>query len=512
MRTHSVVAITLVLVLIAGSALAYGPSIHMREADFFVTQCELNPTAGLQHNSDYLRRFRSDLLLGSIWPDIGRVITVNLLAGKVDENLYDPHNRHFVQWMLDESLAAYPENPWRVAFAVGNHMHCAGDAVAQDMLTQHLAVRWALGEMDIVTGTMDAHPGGENEAFVEGGLEFMHPALDIYWAMVEDFVLSPEGLVHLLAIVDDYLTAYAEYFAVDLPLSADAATEIVAEILTSYPLGFPPCARNADPVVLNWARSGFDTDALAAAKGFDTDELLRVIGNGVLGRENWDNYYDEGFFGLPPTMMLDFAAGQPFFDEFPNWSAAPMKSSVIQSLASYLPDQFAVEDGRFVMSLNWYENDALIPITSIDAASPPATLTLEVVLFDTLGRTRDDPSIILRVRDDSPDAVVSAQREFDDVTVDPWTYNQHGMVRLQLEIEPTGAIERGATGLVADLIPGDQTDGLPFLTTDWAAYALIDEIDMTKDAYTLQYSSYNHWPYSLRIVYDGAAAVEGGAP
>ncbi|MDP8223974.1 MAG: hypothetical protein P9L99_11490 [Candidatus Lernaella stagnicola] len=498
-------AIMVMLVLLLGSvsvATAYGPSTHMREADHFLTLCELQPQAGVQYDADFLRRHRRDLLLGSIWPDIGRVLTDKAVLGKVDENSVDPHNRHFVTWLLNEALTDYPADEWRVAFAIGNHMHCAGDATAQDMLTQHMAVVWGLGEMDAITGTMDNHPGGENEAVLEGGLEFMEPAFSYYFELVDEFITSPGGLARLTQIVSYYLDRYAEYFSLEVDYEPDALVGLIVDAFSDYPHNFPPCSANAQPEVLRWARSGFDNAQWAGAKGIDWDELGRVINNGLLEKDTWDRYFTEGFFAFSPQMMLDYHEGQGWYDYFPNWSAKAMKSGSIQSLSRALPQVLVPEDGRFLLDMNWYENDSTTPITSIDAASPPATVTLSLVLFDSHGRFLDDDSLMIRVREDSLDQTEVALQLFDDVSVDPWTYDVNGPLQVEVDFDPSPAITNGATGLIVELIHGESSTGRPYFTTDWSVYEQIEGIDLTKDAYTLQYSTYGHWPYSLRINYD----------
>ncbi|NLH49083.1 MAG: hypothetical protein GX444_10820 [Myxococcales bacterium] len=486
---------------------AYGPSTHMREADYFINLCELHPQPGIEYDADLLRRERAYLLLGALWPDVGRVITADAFARKVDENSVDPHNRHFVSWMLDGALAAYPDHPERVVFAIGNLMHCAGDATAQGMLTEHMSVVWKLGEMDVLTGTMDDHPGGENEAVLEGGLEIMEPRFDLYADLIEDFIATESGRQELLTIISDYLALYDEYFSPDRVIDPLAAFRTVENALTDLPANFPTCSPNAPRAIVDWARSGFTDFAALGEKGLDTDELLRVIGNGILNKAEWDRYYDEGFFAYSPTMLLTFGEGQPFYDLFPNWSTPQMKSGVVDSLAAYLPAALAVEDGRFLLEMSWFENDALVPVTSIDAASPPATVTLHLVYYDTPGRSVTATPLLVRVREDSPDAFTVVEAVADTV-LDPWAYDIDGPAEVNVGFDPASAIANGAAGFILELIDGEDAAAPPFFTTDWSVYGQITELDLTKDAYTLNYATYGKWPYSLQIVYpDGAHRV-----
>ncbi|HPM78886.1 MAG TPA: hypothetical protein PK961_17490, partial [bacterium] len=383
-------------------------------------------------------------------------------------------------------------------------MHNCGDIVAQDMLVQHLAVRGRLGELDIVVGSFDDHAAGEVETLIEGGLEFMEPAFDIYWEMIDYFFLHEDGRRRLLEATNFYLAMYEEYFGVRVKISPRRAAQWAA-----YFLADPrriPVAHNGGEAVYRFALSGFTDPTPFADLTIDWDELLRLLTGPAITPAFWDTYYAEDFYLLSPTMMLTFAAGQGYYDVFPNWSAKMMKSGVIQSLAHYLPEQLTVEDGRFVLDLNWYPNDALVSITSIEAISPPATVTLEVVLYDVPGRTSTENAVTLRVREDSPDATPIASASAD-VYVDPWTYDVNEPATLSVEFSPAASIANGATGFIAELSLGDDPQALPYFTTDWSIYAQIDEIDMSKQAYTMQYSTYGHWPYSLFIEYPPDSAV-----
>jgi hypothetical protein len=487
----------LATVLVSASAFASGPSMHMREADRFITVLELQPEAGITYEPDFLRRDRRFLILGSIWPDIGRVLPRAQSGQKVDEGLVDPHNRHFVEFMLADALADYEASPWKVPFALGNLAHCTSDAVTQGLLVEHQAVRAGLGELDVVVGYGDDHPGGENEVLIEGGMEFMEPAFDYYVEMVQDFTLSIHGIGELAAAVTFFEQEWHAYFGGD---DAADGLPVVLDALTDFPNHFPPCAPHAPAPLVRFARSGFlDLDALGDLS-IDWAELARLLAGPAGNRAFWDDYYNEGFYQLTPTLLRTFQDGQPFFDDFPNWLALMMKSGVIQSLNQYLPDMPAGDDGRFIMALEWLPDDSTTPITSIDAASPPATVTLRVVFYETLGRTASGDVATLRVREDSADAPALASAA-GNVHVDPWQFDQIGPPQLEVSFDPSVAIADGAAGLFAELAYGDDPDAPAYFTTNWAVYEQIDQLDMTKDCYTLNYAAYGREPYSLAIDY-----------
>jgi hypothetical protein len=428
---------------------------------------------------------------------VARVLTKQDSHGDVDEESVDPHNRHFATWLMNG--AAGDESKLFV-FAMGNLVHCAGDATSQGMLVQHLAVRAHLGEMDVVVGVMDDHPGGENEALVEGGLEFMLPAFDYYLEMLDEFVLSPAGFAELLDITAFYLDKYEEYFG--LAVDRDRVEATLRSAFRDFPRDFPPCSPRAPWPLVRFARSGFRDVGALAEVSIDWNELLRVLGP-ILSPAFWNTYYDEEFFDYSATMLLGFENGQAFFDWFPNWSPGMMKSSVIQSLAYYLPGELQTEDGLFLRDLIWYDpSGAGDPLTEIDATNPPDSLTIALGLYVVPGRTSAEQTITVRVREDSPEAPVVAQATFEFAT-DPWEYAGDEPVTPVVgpTFDPQPSIAVGAGGFFAELVRGDDPNGPAYFTTNWEVYEQIEEIDMTKVAYTSQYAVYGQWPHSLEIVY-----------
>lgn len=490
-----VFAFCLATVLVASGALAYGPSVHMREADHYIVLSELYPQPGVDHNAEFLRRHRMFLRLGAIWPDIANVIVseAGMPAGKGGPS----HLPEFNTFLLEQALVEYPDDPWKVAFAAGNLIHCTGDIVAQDMLTQRLAVKAHTGELDVLVGYFDDHAGGEVEMLLEGGLEFMKPRFDLYLDMTRYFVLSEAGLAKLLAAVQWYLPLYEEYFNPAVGFDEDEAFEIAAYYL-AHPRRIVPDPEMAG--LYNFAASGFTDVSGLKQVSFDLDELLRVIGE-ILKPAFWDTYYDEEFYLLSPYMRLTYEPGQAFYENFAIWTSKMMKSGMIQSLSYYLPEELATEGGRFVMELDWFAGAGITPITSISASDPPATVTLEVVLYDTPGDTAGDEVVMLRVREGSPSGALVAY-DSANVAVDPFTYDVNEPAVLTVTFDPAPSIANGAEGFFAELAHGDNPQALPYFTTDWSVYQQIDEIDMGKAAYLQQYSTYDHWPYSLNVVGD----------
>lgn len=463
------------------TAFAYGPSIHMREADSYLLSCRTDPLPGPEHNPQLLERHLPYLRLGAIWPDIARVIVGLLDDAKVDEGLVDPHNRHFNEHLLALALDDYPEAQWQVAFAMGNLIHNAGDLVSQCMLTQHLAVLGHTGEMDVFVGQYDDHPGGEVEMLVEGGLEFTQPAFHLYNYLANFFLLTQQGREGLMQVLHLYLNEYRDYFGIDVPIGIDEAYDAVVEEL-----------ENLGPT--RWL---MEQAPFTAALTVDTDELIRILISPVITRAFWDAYYDEGFFDLSVFIICTFRSGQGYFDQFPNWSSKMMKSGMIQSLAHYLPDQLETEGGRFLADLTWTNDDTGNPVTSISAAAPPSSITCTAVFYEVPGASSSD-TVTLRIKEDSPSGNVAAFQSAD-VGVDPWDYGDTELSVLSVTFDPAVSIGNGATGFFVEIAHGDDAQTLPYFTTDWSVYEQITDIDMTKSAYTLQYSSYGAWPYSLAV-------------
>ena len=498
MRRLVCCALLILLGGLASPALAYGPSIHMRELERFITMSELQPPATAAFSPDLLRRQWRYLMLGAFWPDLARLLVNARRDDGVDENLVDPHNRHFVMWLLDNALAQPPENEWQVAFAQGNLGHCAGDSVSQDMFVEYEAVVAHFGAMDILPSMAAGAPDGLNEDLVEGGLEFMEPALSYYLVMVDDFLTTDAGRQELSTVLTFYLAAYHEYFPNARVLDADRALPLVLDALADFPRRFPPCAPRGSPALRNFARGGFRDRGRLAGGAVDWQELTRFLTGPAITQAFWDRYYDEGYFDFSPTMLLTFADGQPFFDDFPNWSEPLMRASVLQSLAYYLPGRLTPNRGRFLFDLGWFPDGANSPVTSIDAAAPPVQIVLTATFIDSLDAASVSPWVTLVVREDSAAATVVASAT-GDVANDPHFYNVNPPRTLSVAFDPAPSIAAGANGFFAELHEGKDPGGPLDLTTNWDIYTQITGIDMTQDVYTSQYAVYGQWPYSLQI-------------
>lgn len=469
--------------LLCSAAFAYGPSTHMREADYYISLCETNPMPGPEHNPDLLRRNRFYLWLGSIWPDIARVI---MDKDKVDEGLNDPHNRHLNYFLLQDALSTYPADEWKVAFAVGCLLHNTGDLVAQDMICQRMGVEAHLGEMDVFPGIADA-TGSEVEGLIEGGMEFIFPALWLYTGMFSHFFLDLDGLADLSEVHAYYQTIWNDFFTKEFKGSF---TDLLVAI------------DDFNPNHYAWSQmtglESFWNDLATGKASFTVDwsEFISVMVSAVLNPDFWNIYYDEGYFELSPTIMLTFEPGQGYFDHFPNWSSNMKKAGVINSLAYYLPGILEEDNGRFVWDLYWTNDDNGQKITSINTGASPSSITLTVVFWDVPGRSSTEDTVTIRVREDSPSSNILAIFS-GDVGIDPWTYDVNDPASLSFSFDPSGAIGGDAAGLIVEIANGIDPAALPFFTTDWGVYEQITQLDMTKDVYTTHHATYGIWPHSL---------------
>ncbi len=500
MRASILLLIFLVTVNLSGRAGAYGPSTHMRETERYIELCRENPLPGPEHDPDLLQEGIWFFRLGSIWPDIARLLTYDNSGGAVlvDENLVDPHNRHFNRHLLNQALEIFPEDDWKIPFTTGCLLHNTGDLVAQDLLTQHMAVRSRTGELDILPGFYDDHAGGEVEGFVEGGLEIAHAESFLYRGMIFHFLIQPAGRADLLMVLEYYLEEYEQYFEVPLCPGPDEAFLGVEEILSGEPWSLlAPVARDA----FNQLCGGYAARATFPGNGLiDWSEVTRMYNGPASSRRFWSLYRTEGYSDLSPMILLTFDDGQGYFDNFPNWSSKMMKSGAIQSLNAYLPDELEPEDGRFLSELEWLDDDTGGSIVSIDPFDPPSSVTLSLALYETPGRTPGADTVSLRVREDSESGTLAAWTA-GSARMDPWDIEGVAPVVLAVSFDPGPYITNGAGGFFAEVGHGSNPEDRPWLTTDWSVYRRIDEIDMDKAAYTLQYSTYGHWPYSLEIAW-----------
>ena len=490
----SVLCAILAVGIAAWPAQAYGPSTHMREAEHYIEILQAKTLPDPHHDPQLLENDIWMLRLGSIWPDLAGPIFKS--TRKVDEHYVNPHNRHLNIYMLEQALAQYPTDPWKVAFAVGCLLHNTGDLVSQDMFTQHLAARAWTGELNVFNGIMDDHVGGENEGLVEAGLEIAFPALDLYLDMADHFILDPDGRARLQETYDFFAQIWDDFFAD--PAAApepEGFDHVIWELADLRRIVIP---EGVTAVQLSGLALGLAETHSAGKSLINWGELVRMLSGPLATPGFFDMYYDEGYFDLSPTIMLTFEPGQGCFDYLPNWSSKIMRSGSIISLNSYLPDHLAYEDGIFIYDQKWISTNTGEPVFFVDAtaASEPVTLIMKVFMIP--GRTPTDDVVTMRIREDTPERQVVAAVS-GNVYMDAFEPGTYVPITLSVGFTPAESIGRNARGFFAELAHGEDPEALPFFTTDWSLYQRIDVIDFSADAYVWNYSTYNHWPFSLKV-------------
>lgn len=467
---------------------AYGPSIHIRESMKFQELNRQFPQTGLQHDPAYLDQFVWELRLGAIWPDLGRVIVSHPVPPKgfprgavnVDEGMVDPHNRHFNMFMMQQGLSEYPNNPWKVAFGLGNLCHNTGDGVSQSMLVPHMSVRGRMGPLDLTTVEEHGVPDGADEDFIEGAMEFVHPAPGVYADMTKHFILDPVGQAELGNITYWYLDQYFSYFHLPRAMMPrnDDVLDLVIKLLEGLPLSLlQPIAK----IAYQWLESNFSLAVLAQLP-VHWDEVTRLLLSPVMTPAFWQLYYTEGFFTYSPTALLTFRDGEWFWDELPNWSPYIMQMGATLAFNVYNPTVLEPEDAIFPLNWCWQDEDTGACVRSVSASKLPTRIRLSTRVFQVPGRTKvpTDPTITLRIRADMGDHValggkVIAAASFD-VASDIWDFNA---------TTPSAPIYRPTTltvdfsaadlapflgqlkGLHGELVHGSASAALPFFTSDW---------------------------------------------
>ncbi|MCB9476920.1 MAG: hypothetical protein H6685_08610 [Deltaproteobacteria bacterium] len=480
------------------TAKAYGPSIHIREADAYLDLLKDVDLPGPEHDRRLLKRNKWELRLGAIWPDLARILVDSGAIGTgVDEGMVDPHNRHLNYFMLQDAIDSGEE--WKIAFAVGCLMHNVGDSISQGMLVEHMNVRGHLGEMDLLPGTYDDHPGGETEGLIEGGMEVVHLDLGAYLGMAFHFLIGSGGSARLTEVLDYYNEIWSSFFGQASAVRPGSIKDL------RYMLGdlahrTPPCNHHAamryladptpDPLL--------SPDAVAA---INQAELDRVFGGPAGTAEWWNIYYDEGYHDLAPFALLTYAPGQGYYDNLPNWSSKMMKSGSMQGLNEYLPGEMAVEDGWFVSDLYWVDDTTGHRITSYDADANSSSVTAYVSVYAAPGRTKTTDRITFTADIVQLGGNTVPYGHFPvNFVVDPMDVDGFAPQTITITVDATALNSAQAVHL--SLSDGGVNDGnLPFFTTDWSGYDGIDEVDMSSAAYD-QYATFDLWPQSLRVTHN----------
>jgi hypothetical protein len=479
------------------AALAYGPATHINEAERYLELLHASPLPGLKGDEASLSQ-RQNLLyfkLGSIFPDIAR---------ELPGTYFEPHEPRFTYFLFDSAARETPDEPWKVAFGLGNLAHSSSDMAAQDFVTQYFTVAAHLGELNTIEGEMDTHPGGENEAFVEIGIELAYFEPREYLQMARFFALPPLGAARLKKVIDYYFTMAARYYGEpSQPQSAfdrDENFRAGNRIMTNLPYSL----WDHNPI-WRWLARTQDLALMSdpakppalADYSLNRAEIRRLLRGPGFPLRKFFRRYQEYFRDLGPTILREIEPGNHWYEDWKTWDPNMMKSAALESLNYYLPTIYSVTRGDFVADMafrNEATNELLVAITS-DAAPLRIVATAEIY-----SATASTQTMTIRVRQDAPgndynhDTIVASATQ--SVSTDPFQYGQKKRDILQVVFEP-GPYLATAEGFYLELVADGEEKA--FFTSTFEYYQQIEALDMTAAPYAM-YSTYDAWPRSLRVI------------
>ena len=485
MRKFLMLMIAAILLPVSVSAL--GPATHMRESRLYVANLSTDPLPGEPRGDLTLLSDPANtpyLELGSIFPDLGRA-----LSG----SYFEPHDRDFGWHVFSRGVEEMATDPWKLAFGLGYLNHLTGDITAQDVMTQYYATRFPFGEMDVVQGLMDDHAGGENELVAEMWTEALQAELSDYTDLATFFFQAGR----LTAVLDWYNELALEHFGP--PTSkisvADQRTEALAWI-RSWPMVIETVRANVADGIVAYAQMKVGLNAATALPSINHYELQRILDMDVFGSDYWDEY-PSYFRNLGPHILRVINPSEHWYTDWPNWSAQGMIGGSIQGLCAYAAD-FSGNDRQVVFRAGFRDGGGSA-LVSFDRTNPPASFFAYAEVFNVYDDTVD---IVVRVREDHPglsiddDPIVAEC----DVTIDTDLFDYSAVARDEIvcEVTPAASLD-DVTGYTLEVARDDDPDGKSFFTSNFDLLRDIEEIDLDSAAYEAMFSTYDHYPRSLKI-------------
>ncbi len=455
MTRHVVLRFAVVLAAIAvtGPSLAYGPPVHVREADRYAA---LHPELGTPELRPYLQ-------LGAVFPDIGQA-SVTFPVGTHAKGLADA--------LL--AAAEVEGTPWKVAFATGYRLHLASDISSHVYVVPWLTAHGNLGTLNLF-GAPDVKPAGDNELLVEswGDLRNGHTGafVDMAWAFVFEDTAALEEVVDFYAEV---MTAYAGggadaealkaelmVFWEDLKakvgsMEPELAMAIVDGLLESGCGGFLDIL---DSGLLGSVLAGFPQgDELGEPHPGEVRRLLEHPA--CAAPDDFWGLYGAHFADLGPT-ILDTDA---WFTGFPTYRGQVIAAGVLQGLAADAPELWAHRPDVLLYDAGFVGPDGKA-LTAIDAAAPPGEVTAWTEVFLARGEAVE---VELRVIVDRP-GIGRGPTPAEDVVATATAIVSPGPERtvLSATFDPGPRVAE-AEGFALEW--RRVGDALPWLTSDVARY------------------------------------------
>ncbi|MGM0578065.1 MAG: hypothetical protein ACQEXJ_20240 [Myxococcota bacterium] len=458
------------LASLGGSAAAFGPGVHVREADHYA---EVHPEWADDDLRPYLR-------FGAVFPDI-RSAGVDLPVNSHDKALGE----------AIEAVAQEEGVPWKVAFARGYRLHTASDTSAQVFY-----IPWLNAETDLQVVDLFCNPGigavGDNELLVEGFGDVhsghMTAFVDAAWLLLME---EPERLE---ALVDLFVAGLRAHVGETFDEEA-----VRAEILALWD-------DVADKV------GGFDPqlvkDLLVEAKTWDLATVVDVLTSGIfqgllgdvpnapdstepdpyeirrleehpLGQDPaaYFSAYDEHFEDLGRSIFDD-----PAFAPWPWWHGQAMISGVVQGLARHA-EPWAHRSEVLLWDAGFEGPDGA-GIDALSAGDAPGTVVAWSELFVALGGPVE---VTMEIVPDVPGVLASATDgeviASDTAVVVPGA--ERTFLEAAFEPGPHMAAAEGFT--VRWRVEGDDR---PYLSSDWDRYVVYADAPLFRPPYDDGYAGF----------------------
>jgi hypothetical protein len=454
----------LIAALVASLGVAYGPGVHVREADLYVQE---HPELA----DPELRRF---VRLGAVFPDLrsgGVALPVNT------------HDRALGEAIL--AVAHADGEPWKIAFAQGYRLHTASDTVAQ-----LLYLPWLNASSDLQQVNLFGREGlgavGDNELFIEGYGDLhtgdLQAFVDTAYAFLFDAPGELEEVVELFmaglaAVAGDELDDVAArasidafWFSVESTLSGLDPGFVASLLAESHTLTVSE--------VIALLSSGLFADLLGSVPG--SDGQLQADPHEMARLELHPAGATPGaFFGAYESIFASAAftiLEDPGYASWPWYREAPIVAGIVQGFALGRPDvwshrpevllwgaRFEDEEGAPLASLTGGGQVTVRATSELFRAFPgaPVAVSLEVVPRQGGGLSATP----------SQEVIASATE---------WV--AYGAERATLSVEFTLDTEAAAVEGYA-MRWRVEGDPLPFLETDWARYSVLADAPLFRPSY-----------------------------
>lgn len=476
--------IALLALLAPAQALAYGPGVHVREADRTLELLAADPSwaaaAATPAATTWLRA-------GAISPDF------QWLTGALGFG----HAKTLSYHLLDVA-----DTPERRLFALGHLTHICSDASAETFLTPTLFASAPLGMFDLFAGYDDAR--GESEAICEGVGDFVFGDWDAVVDLLYDVYLGGPGTEELFVAIFDWYCAEGAAWS-GVPVQCEAAREDVQSKLDQAKGLFGGFDREGAkellhqlidmplPALLDAVGGGFASALLGAraSKGpHFAAEMARAKESALVDPALWD-LYEQSFAELGPLLAVDHLELRP--TGWPAYEGKALISGNLQSILRFLPAAYAFGQGLHVDDVAWLDADGE-PVTEVDAALAGQPLVARARLFAGLPVAGTVRAV---VRKDLPgfttQGPVVGEAELA-VDLDPArsTWEPRPIIEV-----PFTADTAGALGFVLEFTLNSETR--PWFTTSFDRAWTIPSLPLHWPVYTDNFGTYGHWPPSLPV-------------